>query len=390
MRSLAWQGFGQGLTILGPDGRIFVRAPPSPGVRLGDEIVARGILVDDVRGPALDAHELGIAVARERGPRAFAWRALDRLQRHRELATALLLGRGRPPERDAFRAAGLAHVLAVSGMHLVIAAAMTAWLLRACGVPWGPRLAFGAVLILGYLWLTGGTATTRAAAMTLAAIAAGAGRREPHPLGPVALATAAMVAWDPQVAFDLGFQLSLAAVLGIVTLGRDLNALRRRVLPLGAWPLDRPAWIAVLATARTSLDCLVIGVCASLATAPLIAWHFATLNPWSAPATLAATPSATAALWLGLPTLILGGVWPDGPWAGLYHLLEGDLAVLAGTAGACALLPGATMTVPPPAPWLMVAWPLLFAVPTLVRLVHGGGPRPRRPHTADAETGVLA
>ncbi len=367
VRALMWQGFGQGLIVVGSDGRCFVRAPSSPGVRLGDVVVARGLLVADARGPGLDANDMAIAIPRENGPRAFAWRALERFHDHRELATALLLGRGRPPERDAFREAGLAHVLAVSGMHLVIAAAMTAWLLRALGVPWAPRLAVGAALILGYLWLTGGTATTRAAAMTLAAIAAGAGRREPHPLGPIALATAAMVAWDPAVAFDIGFQLSFAAVLGIVTLGRDLTALRRRALPLAAWPLDRPAWRVLLAAARAAIDGVGIGIAASLATAPLVAWHFATLNPWSAPATLAATPSATAALWLGLPTLVLGGIWPDGPWAGLYYALERDLAALAVTAGACARLPGAALIVPRPPPWLMVAWPLLFAVPTLVR-----------------------
>ena len=48
----------------------------------------------------------------------------------------------------------------------------------------------------------------------------------------------------------VSFQLSVAAVLGICTLGAELVAWRQRWLPLQAWPLDRPIWLAWLHLAR--------------------------------------------------------------------------------------------------------------------------------------------
>ena len=153
--------------------------------------------------------------------------------------------------------------------------------------------------------------------MSLAVIAAGMLAREPHRLAAVSLAALALPVFDPGNARDIGFQLSMAAVLGIVTVGLDLVRLRRQWVPLAAWPLDRPSWPALLWTLGAGCDGLAIGVAASLATASLLAWHFGTANPWGAPVTLVATPPTAIALWLGLPLMALDGLWSGGPWAGL-------------------------------------------------------------------------
>lgn len=367
--SVRWQGHTQGFALVEtqallpadwiPPRRLFVRGPAQPGVRPGDAATVRGVWERDGRGETVRAVEMHV-VRREDGPRGFAWQAVGRIDGPAELAATLLLGRGDPPERDAFRSAGLAHVLAVSGMHLAIAAGLGWWLLRAVGVGWGGRLAALGVLVLGYTWLTYATpATVRACAMALAVIAYSALGRETHRLGPVSLAALALVAWDPAMARDIGFQLSLAAVLGIVTLGLDLVRLRQRDLPLRPWTLDRPSWRFLLWLARAGCDGAAIGIAATLATAPLIAWHFGQLAPWSWITSIPAGVPATLALWAGLPLLLLAGCWPVGPWEGLYRLVEWNLQALSACAAWGAQhLPQQIAQAPPPA--VLCAWPLLF------------------------------
>jgi competence protein ComEC len=348
---------------------LVVRAPSLPAVLAGDDVTARGLWLRDDRGAHLQAVSVQ-RVAREAGARGFAWRAIDGLESYREVGSALLLGRGDPPEKDLFRRTGLIHLLAVSGMHLALAAALGAWLLRQCGIAWHVRqLALGGLLI-GYTWLTAASpATVRALAMALALLLYGVLAREPHRLGAVSLAALALILWDPAMARDLGFQLSLVAVLGLLTLGLDLVRWRERVWPLAPLPLDRPTWRGLLFMARSSLDGLAIGIAATLATLPLLAGTFGTISPWSALTTLLAAPPSTLALWSGLPMITLAGIWPNGPWEGLYLVVESCLSAFVGAVPIADLLPG---RIPwPVAPWwVLTMWPLLF-VPTLRSGVDG-------------------
>ena len=369
--SMKWGGFSQGFvlypetveapTSYAPPHRLFVRAGDAYGVLTGDRVRVRGLWQRGLRGDELKAVTVERLATREEGPRGWAWSALARLGEHRELGEALIIGLGDPPEKDVFRQSGLLHILAVSGAHLAIAAGLGAWLLRLLGLGWGARqLALG-LLIIGYTWLTSGSpATQRALVMGLAVVAAGLLAREPHRLGAVSLAALMLVVIDPGNAQDLGFQLSLAAVLGIVTLGTDLVRLRVQALPLQPWPLDRPSWRLLLFSARATLDGLAIGLAASLATAPVIAWHIGTANPWSPFTTLLATPPTTVALWTGLPCMVLSSLWPDGPWAGLYVVIDASLAALVTVVSWGATLPAAMPYVGSPTPLTLLAWPLLF------------------------------
>lgn len=372
--AVKWQGYTQGFALVRnqalapagwqPPGRLFVRGPDLSGVRPGDVATVRGVWSRDAwQRPGSDESVRAVAIEvepREAGGRGFAWQAVDRITGHRELAAALLLGRGDPPERGEFRSAGLAHVLAVSGVHLAIAAGMLAWLLRIIGLGWAWRLVVLGAFLAGYTWLTHASpATVRALAMSLATIAYALTWREPHRLGPVSLAALVLVVIDPGIASDIGFQLSLAAVLGLVTLGLDLVRLRERWLPLAPWPLDRPIWRVVLWCARAAADGLAIGMAATLATLPLVAWHFGQVAPWAWLTSLAAGVPATVALWAGLPLIVLAGCWAGGPWEGLYRITEWSLDALAASAawGAQHLPQQAAAA---PSALLICAWPLLF------------------------------
>jgi len=217
-----------------------------------------------------------------------------------------------------------------------------------------------ATLLIGYTWLTAASpATVRALAMALAMTLYALTAREPHRLGAVSLAALGLVLWDPAMARDLGFQLSLAAVLGIMTLGLDLMHLRARWLPMAPLPLTRPAWCAILFTGRSALDGLAVGLAATIATAPILAATFGNVSPYSPLTTLLVSPPTTVALWTGLPLLGLAGAWPDGPWEGLYLVLEGSLRALVLAVTAADLLPGRS-AVSFPSPGVILLWPLIF------------------------------
>jgi competence protein ComEC len=135
------------------------------------------------------------------------------------MARALVLGESDLSDADDadFRASGLAHLLAVSGMHLIIVVAGAMKIAHALLV----RLP----LVWVYAELAGaGGSTLRAAWMMTAALSARAlGRRSTAPRA-FGLSLVAMAVSDPLVAFDLSFLLSAGATAGLIALSRPIDA----------------------------------------------------------------------------------------------------------------------------------------------------------------------
>jgi len=357
LRQVVGSGVATAITLI---------APPVPGLRPGDQVRAGGAWTRSEYGEQVRAQWCERAIPREKDLRGAAWAALERLGPQRELAATLLLGAGDPLERLDFRNAGLAHVLAVSGLHLGIAAALAWWLLRRTRLRWALRVLALATLVGGYAWLTGGSpATERAAMMVAVATLAALLGREPHRLGILATAAGALVLMDPFLVHDLGFQFSVLAVFGILTLGLQWTRWRQRMLPLQAWPLDGVLWRGILWLGRSVTDGLLIGTAASWALVPLMALTFQVANPWSSVATVLVAPLVAGILWLGLPWLLFSMAWPDGPWAGLTLALDGLLAALALVAEFAAGWQYARVEVPAGSgalvlvtPLLLVTWPI--------------------------------
>ncbi|TVR12739.1 MAG: ComEC/Rec2 family competence protein [Planctomycetota bacterium] len=366
-----YEGYGIGF-IAAPEGRdlprrIAVHAPAQVSVRTADVVMVRGRLQhatapwgelrSEVR--AVDLH---LQQRRETGPRGFAWRAIEGLGQHRDLGGALLLGEGRPRARDAFHQAGLLHFLAVSGLHLGLALVMWAWVMRLLGLPWLLRQVLLVGGALGYAWLVGfSMPTQRAAVMTIAVVAYSLQGRSAHRLGPLSLAVLVLLAMDPSQARNIGFQLSAVAVFGIVTMGMDLVALRRRFMPLYPWPLDRPSWRALLYVCRGALDGMAVGIAATLAVMPITAGNFAEITPWSPLVSVLAGPFLMLVLAAGLPMLMLQGLWPSGPWSGLFVLTQGGLSGLVWMAEqAPQWFRYSLLSVPAPGLALWLSWYAMF------------------------------
>jgi competence protein ComEC len=156
-------------------------------------------------------------------------------------------------------------------------------------------------LIAVYVPLTGaGPSIQRAGVMgALNVLATLRGRRASR-LYALALAAIATLAVDPGVATDVGWQLSFAAVLGILILAAPLAAVlagRFRVRgPFG----------------RALVEGAAMTTAATVATAPLIAFHFGELSTVTLAANLLALPAVAPAMWLGM-LAAAGGQIPGFP-----------------------------------------------------------------------------
>ena len=194
-----------------------------------------------------------------------------------------------PVTKEDFRRAGLSHLLAVSGQNVTLLALLAMPLMAALGIPLRERLVWVLGLIVVYVPLAGaGPSIQRAGVMGAVGVLATLAGRRASRLYALLLALGVTLAIDPGVAADVGWQLSFAAVTGIFLLAAPL---RGRSRP-GSGP---ERWRRALAEGAA------VTIAATLATAPLIAFHFETLSTTTLVANLLAMPAVAPAMWLGMP-----------------------------------------------------------------------------------------
>ncbi|WP_428925482.1 ComEC/Rec2 family competence protein [Marinibacterium sp. SX1] len=187
---------------------------------------------------------------------------------------------------EALRASNLAHLLAISGLHMGLLAGVVFSGLR-LALALVPRLALrwpirkmaalGALAAAAvYLALSGGNvATERAFIMVAVALVAVLFDRRALSLRAVALAALIVLALRPEALLSPGFQMSFAATTALVAVFTGLRGLESRLLP--GWA--RPVMGVVLSSAV-----------AGLATAPVAAAHFNALAPYGLVANLVSVP----------------------------------------------------------------------------------------------------
>lgn len=222
-----------------------------------------------------------------------------------------------------FRRSGLAHLLAVSGQNITLLALLAMPLLGAFGIPLRERLLWILALIAVYVPVAGaGPSIQRAAVMGAVGVLATLGGRRGSRLYALALAALVTLAIDPGIGAEVGWQLSFAAVLGILLLATPLRRAVEAQLGKGVWR-------------RVLAEGVAVTVAATLATAPLIAFHFERISTTTLAANLLALPAVAPAMWLGMLGAALAQVpgVPLEPLNGLNALL---LAYIAQVAAWCA------------------------------------------------------
>ena len=251
-----------------------------------------------------------------------------------------------------FRRAGVWHVLVVSGLHAGLAAAAAAFLLARAGAGPGSRSA-GAVLAAAAVAGASGFGQPALRAVIALSLAAAAPllRRRTAAVHARLSAAGVFLALHPASLFEPGFQLSFAAVLGILRLSPALGRLlfgKRRFLR------RFPVPAASRSLLRRPVDLLERflppSLAAWLATTPILAHHFGSFSPVAPLANLVVVPAASLLL-AASPAILVAGAFLPGTTA---PLLDGIASLLAGTVHGAARLPGAWLPVAPPALLLLL------------------------------------
>lgn len=233
--------------------------------------------------------------------------------------TALLTGEERwvtPEVREAYRNTGLSHLLAISGMQLTLVGlgifGITVWLLA-----WVPNLALrvnirlvaalvAMVGVVFYTFLAGASISlVRATVMSLLVLLAVVTGRMSMGLRAWCIAAILIVLFNPMMVMRAGFQLSAAAVLGLLLLVRQ---------PKEGWRWGGKAgwWLRELVLAT---------VVAGAMTAPVVAANFGQFNVVGLVGNMVAVPVMTLATYLGMLTLVLWPVGLEDPALWLMHVV---------------------------------------------------------------------
>lgn len=272
------------------------------------------------------------------------------------VAAALLVG-----ERSALsaqtnemlRISGLAHILSISGLHMMLIAGTAFFLVRAA-LALSPALALArpirkwaalAALVVVTIYLTlsgGGVATVRSYVMAVVMFAAILLDRPAISMRNLAVAAFIVLAMEPESITEPGFQMSFAAVAALIAGWEVWQARRRRrladedVVP-GFW-LVRWAGRALAGVALTTLV-------AGMATAPFAAYHFERIATFSLLGNLLAAPFVSAIIMpFGLLTLV---AMPLGLESLPLTVMVWGIDALLWIAAAVASLPGADLSAPP-------------------------------------------
>lgn len=203
------------------------------------------------------------------------------------LAQAILLGKRStiPNElKESFSQTGTAHVIAISGLHIGIVGGIVlsigVWLLGRRR-PTYFLLAIGA--IWGYALLTGLHAPAlRAAIMGSLWLFADWIGRPRSALTSLLFAAALMIGIHPSILWEVSFQMSFAAMAGLILLTPHFQSLGRRALKVTA---DYRTGVSFV------IDSFSITLGAVLATLPIIAFYFHQISLVALPANFFALPA---------------------------------------------------------------------------------------------------
>ncbi|MEI7761208.1 MAG: ComEC/Rec2 family competence protein, partial [Thermoleophilia bacterium] len=223
--------------------------------------------------------------------------ALGTSGERRSLVIGVVLGADEgidPDLRDAFKASGLYHLLAVSGQNIVFIGFGVIGLAYVVGLSRTVGHSLAIVAILGYALAVGWQpSVVRAAVAGCLASLAWLLSRPGDRWHTMALGAVVLLAWTPRSLLEPGFQLSFAAVAAIFLVMPRLRHVHEGY-PVPLWAVE------------------VVGISAAcgIVTAPILWLQFGTIPLWTVPANVLAEPAMPFLLGCGLGAAILAPVIP--------------------------------------------------------------------------------
>jgi competence protein ComEC len=373
--------------VLGPGAPVrftaLINPPPSPASP-GAFDFARGAYFTGVGGVGLmlkppqvidlppPPWRLGLQLAVNRFRWGLTRRIIDAMgQPAGGIAAAMITGHDYSIAQGAtneMRAAGISHILSISGVHMAIVGGFVFFALRlliACwpalavrinGKKWAAAAGLAAVLV--YLVVSGWPPPAQRSAVT-ACVAFGAILLDRRAISLRGLGLSALVVLliQPEAIVEPGFQMSYAATAALVALAE--------VWPHPPREINTPWPIRLVQKAKDWLVAgLAVGLAAGAATAPFAIQHFNRVSLYGLPANLLLEPLSSFII---MPALALGAVLQMGGAGGWLLSLAGwgiermlDLAHMAATAPGAMKTMASAPSIALPAAFLGILWLCLW------------------------------
>jgi len=207
---------------------------------------------------------------------------------HSSIIGAILLGNKNNIDRifaDQFAKAGISHIMVVSGFHIMIIAQMLNKFFRGLGKK--HNLFLTMIFLVFFVLLIGAnTSAIRAVIMAFVLLLAERSGRDYYPLTSILLAASIMVYFNPYILlYDIGFQLSFSAVIGIIYL--------------------RPSIMSFFKTRGYFIEILSVTLAAQLSTLPLIIYYFENISLYGIFANLVIVPLLPLLMFLSVCSLFI-------------------------------------------------------------------------------------
>ncbi|MBQ7452686.1 MAG: ComEC/Rec2 family competence protein [Clostridia bacterium] len=194
---------------------------------------------------------------------------------------------------DDFKLSGMAHLLAVSGLHVGFMVVLLNLICKLLRLKEKYKFLFIGIFLLLYTWICGFVpSVVRAGIMTMILLLATLRHKQYDGLNSLALAGIIILLLSPMQLFSVGFQLSFLAVLGIILLSRPLN----RVFSRFMWEKLAGAF--------------AVSVSATVLTLPIIIQFYSRTSSLSVIVNLLAVPLAGIAYMLTFVFTIIVAILP--------------------------------------------------------------------------------
>ena len=193
---------------------------------------------------------------------------------------------------EEFRDTGIAHILAISGLHIGFIILLLTWLTNSLKL--SPKTAFlvqGTVLGFYCLLVGGSPSVIRASIMGIIILGGRVVGRKPEPINSLFLAAFIVLLINPLDLYEIGFQLSFCATAGIILYAKPISV-KLQLVP------------------RVIADSLAVMLSAQIGTWPLLAYHFNVFSPIGIVANLILVPIAGTIVTLGSILLVVAAILP--------------------------------------------------------------------------------
>ena len=265
---------------------------------------------------------------------------------HASFEAGLLVGarKGIPEDlMEKFNITGLTHIIAISGYNITIIIVFVMWMLGGLPRMMGFGVAVGAI-ILFTLFVGASPAVVRASIMgILGLIALNYGRQNNIHLT-ILWSAALMVLWNPRIlVYDVGFQLSFAAVMGLIYVAPHFERYSKRL----------PEVFAIK-------EAIVMTLAAQVMALPIIVYNFERLSLIAPISNLLVAFAIPPAMLFGFVAVLLSFIFPTLALIPAY-LAWGVLSYIIKIIEWTALVPYASVNLPGMTMWMMITYYVFLA-----------------------------